>query len=74
MKQGQLLDNFIGFLHHVLESQEDESSDELKEARMKFEAGTMLSNSFKRIDVPTRSEWIGVGLLERDDELKRKVR
>lgn len=37
----------------------------------KFYAGIMLCDISKRIIVPTAEEWIGLNLLERDDELRR---
>jgi hypothetical protein len=37
----------------------------------KLAAKLLLMDHSKRIIVPTESEWFGIGLLERDDELKR---
>lgn len=37
----------------------------------KLAAQILLSDRSRRILVPSREEWVGLGLLERDDELKR---
>lgn len=36
---------------------------------LKFEADMALTE--RKITIPTRNEWIGINLLERDDELER---
>ena len=46
---------------------EPELDDFHRETRLKFEAEMALTE--KRISIPTRAEWIGINLLERDDEL-----
>lgn len=45
-------------------------SPQMAEARQKFEAACMLVDP-RRLIVPTKDEWIGVNLMERDDELGR---
>lgn len=42
-------------------------NDNFREARLKFEAQMALA--VKKITIPTRDEWIGLNLLERDSEL-----
>lgn len=37
----------------------------------KFAAGIMLCDISKKITIPSHDEWIGLGLLERDDGLRR---
>lgn len=37
----------------------------------KFAAGIMLCDISKKIIIPSYDEWIGLGLLERDDGLRR---
>lgn len=48
-------------------------SDGILEARLKFEAGMMLAGTPKEnrtgIVIPTRDEWIGVNMLDRDGEI-----
>lgn len=45
---------------------------ELEELGNKASAKILLADSSRRIRIPTYDEWIGIGLLERDDELIRK--
>jgi hypothetical protein len=50
---------------------------EIEEESCKFQAQVMLSEfsrDNRRIIVPTTEEWVGIHLLERDDELKRTTR
>ena len=42
------------------------------EAKLKFEAIVMLLESRRRFVIPTKKEWIGVNLLERDGDLQDK--
>jgi hypothetical protein len=49
----------------------DKAKIKLAEMTLKLEADILLRDSHKRIHVPTYEEWVGVGLLERDDGLKR---
>lgn len=52
--------------------EQDRPLPEVLEGRRKMEAALLLLDIRKdRITVPTRDEWIGLNLLERDDELKR---
>lgn len=44
---------------------------QIDEDSAKFYAGIMLCDISKKIVVPTCEEWIGLNLLERDDELRR---
>lgn len=45
--------------------------DKFDELGCKLAAKILLQNTTKGIITPDRDEWIGVNLLERDDELKR---
>jgi hypothetical protein len=45
--------------------------DKCNELGCKLAAKLLLQNKSKGIITPNYDEWIGVGLLERDDELKR---
>lgn len=40
------------------------------EERYKFSARMMLLGQSKRLTIPSEDEWVGLNLLERDDELK----
>lgn len=44
---------------------------EVDESGMKFQAKMMLCDTSKRLSIPTVEEWVGLNLLERDDELIR---
>ena len=46
---------------------------EFNDLGSKLAAQIFLADRIKGIVIPTREEWIGVNLLERDDELKRIV-
>ena len=46
---------------------------EANELGCKLSAKIMLADRMRRVCIPDSYEWVGVNLLERDDELKRKV-
>jgi hypothetical protein len=48
--------------------------DEIEDLGSKLAASILLSDTTRRIVVPTHEEWFGLNLLERDDELSPVVR
>jgi hypothetical protein len=58
----------------VVDVDKEQPLTEIEEERLKFEALVMLSQfsrDSKKVIIPSRDEWVGLNLLERDDELKR---
>ena len=45
---------------------------EANELGCKLSAKIMLADRMRRVCIPDQYEWVGVNLLERDDELERK--
>jgi len=58
----------------VVDVDKEQPLTKIEEERLKFEALVMLSQfsrDSKKVIIPTRDEWVGLNLLEQDDELKR---
>jgi hypothetical protein len=51
---------------------ERERIREANELGCKLSAKIMLADRMRRVCIPDVYEWVGVNLLERDDELKRR--
>jgi hypothetical protein len=46
---------------------------EISDLGNQLAASILLQDTFNRIVIPTYEEWIGIGLLEMNDELKRPL-
>ena len=56
----------------VILSMPERRRTEINDLGSKLAVQILLAGDGRGIIIPTREEWIGVGLLERDDELKRR--
>ncbi len=65
------LDCFLS--EEVYPSSVDGPRTEIQELGCKLSAQILLADSLGGIVIPSEEEWIGLGLLERDDELRRKI-
>ena len=64
------LDDVFQFLDALCGHQNE--NEKIADADLKFQGEMLLSNRKKEIIVPTYEEWLGLNLLERDGEIRRK--
>lgn len=65
-------DLFVNLLTGEIFTSGKESRNTINDLGSKLAAQILLSDTSKRIIVPSKEEWIGINCLERDDELPNR--